>query len=93
MARLFGTDHSAQSLAERAGGMTQVGGVRLVAHDDGASQGVRIPQFKTGFGLAFSVAVDCATDITSLSHNGRPIGWHSPASRFAPHNGSNKESA
>lgn len=78
MIRLYGTDHTAQSLAERSGSLAQFGGVRLVTLGDGVERGLRVLQFDTGAGLRFDVLVDRAMDIASLTHNGRAIGWHSP---------------
>jgi hypothetical protein len=79
MSQLFGTDHSATSLAAYTGRLSQVGGVRLCTLEDGAGRGVRMLDFDTGSGLRFSLAVDRALDIAELSHNGRAIGWHAPA--------------
>ncbi len=77
MATVFGVDHDARSLAERCGGLAQVGGIRLVTLGDGAGRGVRLLEVTTGSGLAFSIMVDRAMDIADLSHSGRGIGWRS----------------
>jgi len=78
MARLYGKSQNAASLAERAGSLTQFGGVRLVTLGDGVERGIRVLEFRTGSGMCFSVLVDRAMDIADLSHNGRAVGWHSP---------------
>lgn len=78
MTVLYGKSHRAVALAERAGSLSQFGGVRLVSLDDGVERGIRMLQFNTGSGLYFSVLVDRAMDIAEVSHNGRAIGWHSP---------------
>ncbi len=75
---LYGQKIEAAALAERAGSLSQFGGVRLAALEDGAARGVRVLDFKTGSGLRFSVLVDRAMDISVLSHKGRAIGWQSP---------------
>ena len=78
MARLYDSDHSAASLAQRTGNMAAFGGVRLSVLDNGAGRGLRVLDFHTGSGLHFSVLVDRAMDISEVSHKGRAIGWHSP---------------
>ncbi len=78
MAELYGTTITAAALAERAGSLSQFGGVRLVTLGDGVERGLRLLQFSTGSGLCFSVMLDRAMDIAEVSHKGRAIGWHSP---------------
>lgn len=78
MTELYGRPADAASLGQRAGSLTQFGGVRLVTLGDGVERGIRMLEFRTGSGLAFSVLVDRAMDIGDLSHNGRALGWHSP---------------
>ena len=84
MAKLFGQTLDAKALAERAGSLTQFGGVRLVTLADGAERGIRALEFRSGTGLQFTVLVDRAMDIADLSHNGRAIGWHSPTGFRSP---------
>jgi hypothetical protein len=78
MVELYGKYQDATTLAERAGSLSQFGGVRLVTLGDGVERGIRVLQFNTGSGLNFTVLVDRAMDIGDMSHNGRAIGWHSP---------------
>ena len=78
MPMMYGKPHGSAALAERAGSLSQFGGVRLVTFGDGVERGMRMLQFNTGSGLCFSVLVDRAMDISEVSHNGRAIGWHSP---------------
>lgn len=78
MTVLYGQSFDAAALAQRAGALSQFGGVRLVTLGDGVERGMRLLAFNTGSGLCFSVLVDRAMDIAELSHKGRPIGWHSP---------------
>ena len=78
MTMMYGKPLSPAALAERAGNLSQFGGVRLVTLGDGVERGMRMLQFNTGSGLCFSVLVDRAMDIAEVSHNGRAIGWHSP---------------
>lgn len=78
LAELYGRHETAATLAARAGNLSQFAGVRLVTLADGAERGIRLLEFRTGSGLAFTVMVDRALDIAELAHNGRAIGWHSP---------------
>lgn len=78
MTELFGMPVDRARLMSRAGSLAQFGGVRLVTCSDGLERGIRLLEFRTGTGLAFSVMVDRAMDIADLSHAGRAIGWHSP---------------
>lgn len=79
MVELFGQALSARQVAERAGMLSQFAGVRLMTLGDGVERGIRLLEFRTGSGLRFTVLVDRAMDIADCEHQGRPIGWHSPA--------------
>lgn len=79
MARLYGGDVSKRHIAERSGALSQFAGVRLMTLGDGVERGVRMLQFRTGSGLAFTVLVDRAMDIAECDHSGRAVGWHSPS--------------
>ncbi len=84
MARLYGQDLSRSQIAARAGTLGQFAGVRLMTLGDGLERGIRLLEFRTGSGLRFSVLVDRAMDIAEVDHNGRAVGWHSPAGFRAP---------
>jgi Domain of unknown function (DUF4432) len=90
---LYDRPLSRADLALRSGSLTQFAGVRLVTLGDGAERGMRMLEFRTGSGLAFSVLVDRAMDISELSHSGRAIGWHSPTGFVHPglHDGESEE--
>jgi hypothetical protein len=79
MVDLFGQTLSRRDVAERAGMLDQFAGVRLMTLGDGLERGIRMLEFRTGSGLRFTVLVDRAMDIADCEHNGRAIGWHSPA--------------
>lgn len=79
MVELFGQQLTRRDIAERAGMLSQFAGVRLVTLGDGVERGIRMLEFRTGSGLRFTVLVDRAMDIADCEHNGRAIGWHSPA--------------
>jgi hypothetical protein len=76
---LYGQTLSARQIAERAGMLSQFAGVRLTTLGDGVERGIRMLEFRTGSGLRFTVLVDRAMDIADCEHNGRAVGWHSPA--------------
>ena len=78
MVRLNGTDMTRAALAARSGGLSAVGGVRLMELSDGLERGIRMLEFRTGSGLRFTVLIDRAMDIAEVEHKGRSIGWHSP---------------
>lgn len=79
MVKLFGRDMTRRQLSERAGMLSQFAGVRLMELGDGVERGIRMLEFRTGSGLRFTVLVDRALDIADCEHNGRAIGWNSPA--------------
>lgn len=79
MVELYGKTFSRRSLRERAGGMAQFAGVRLMELSDGVERGIRMLEFRTGSGLRFTALVDRALDIADCEHKGRAIGWHSPS--------------
>jgi len=79
MPELYGRGYTRRQIAEHAGALSQFAGVRLMTLGDGAERGIRMLEFRTGSGLRFTVLVDRAFDIGDCEHNGRAIGWHSPA--------------
>lgn len=76
---LYDTELSRADLLARAGTLSQFAGVRLVTLSDGVERGVRLLEFRTGSGLAFTVAVDRGLDIIEMEHRSLPLGWQSPA--------------
>jgi hypothetical protein len=79
MVELFGRPMSRLDIARHAGALSQFAGVRLMTLGDGLERGIRLLEFRTGTGLRFTVLVDRAMDIADCEHQGRAIGWHSPA--------------
>ena len=77
--RLNGRDYSRREIAAHAGDLSQFAGVRLMELADGRERGIRMLEFRSGSGLRFTVLIDRAMDIADCEHNGRAIGWHSPA--------------
>lgn len=79
MVELFGKSLTRRQVEERAGGMSQFAGVRLMTLGDGLERGIRMLEFRTGSGLVFNVLVDRAMDIGDCVYKGLAIGWNSPA--------------
>src|SRR5581483_1096030 len=79
MAELYGQSLTRRQIAERSGMLSQFAGVRLMTLGDGLERGIRMLEFRTGSGLRFTVLVDRSLDIADCEHQGRAIGWNSPA--------------
>ncbi|MEQ1770700.1 MAG: aldose 1-epimerase family protein [Devosia sp.] len=79
MVDLYDQSLSRRDIAERAGMLSAFAGVRLMTLGDGVERGIGMLEFRTGSGLRFTVLVDRAMDIADCEHNGRAVGWHSPA--------------
>jgi hypothetical protein len=79
MPKLYGRSFIRRDLAAHSGALSQFAGVRLLTLGDGVERDVRMLEFRTGSGLRFTVLIDRAFDIAECEHNGRAIGWHSPA--------------
>src|SRR5690349_17894702 len=48
MPALFGKQYTRQELLRRVGHLSQIGGVQLLANEDGPARGVRLLEFRTG---------------------------------------------
>jgi uncharacterized protein DUF4432 len=79
MVKLYGKDLTRQEASSLSGSLGHAAGVRLMELGDGLERGIRMLEFRSGSGLRFTVLVDRAMDIADCEHNGRAIGWHSPA--------------
>lgn len=84
MATLYGKAWTRGELLQYASDVSQLGGVRLLALDDGCARGLRVAQFRTGSGLAFDVLLDRGMDVGIAEHNGRPVGWRSAVGERHP---------
>ena len=78
MPRLFGKSITQADLRARVGNMSQLCGVRLAALADGAEEGVRVAEVRTGSGLDFTVVLSRGMDIATADWCGRSLSWHSP---------------
>lgn len=79
MVKLYGKNLTRAEAEALSGSLGHAAGVRLMTLDDGLERGNRMLEFRTGTGLRFTLLVDRAMDIADCEHNGRGIGWHSPA--------------
>ncbi|HZS87998.1 MAG TPA: DUF4432 family protein [Chloroflexota bacterium] len=78
MPSLFGRHYSRAELLRRVGHLSQVGGVQLLAFEDGPSRGVRVLEFRTGTGFVFKVAVDRGMDVGYCEYRGASLAWIPP---------------
>lgn len=77
MSELFGKSFSRTELLSRVGSIRQLADVRLAELGDGPGRGVRIADFNTGAGLAFTVLIDRGLDIHAATYKGIPLAFHS----------------
>ncbi len=89
MPPLFGRNIGKNDLLIRTGDLSQVAGIRMMTLADGAEQGVRIADVRTGSGLRFQVTLDRGMDLSVAEYRGVPLAFRSPAgdvhpSRFEP---------
>jgi hypothetical protein len=78
MVELFGRQWTRGEVERRVGHLAQIGGVRLIASDNGPSRGVRYLEFRTGTGFAFEVAVDRGMDVGRCDYRGASVAWIPP---------------
>lgn len=84
MATLFGTSYTRADLLQHVGDISQLAGVRLGELGDGFERGVRVADFRTGSGLAFTVLLDRGMDIGWASFGGASLSWRSPTTAAGP---------
>ncbi|NIR51463.1 aldose 1-epimerase family protein [candidate division KSB1 bacterium] len=78
MCKLFGENWKREHLLRHVGDIRQIADVRLSELSDGPGRGVRIADFKTGSGFAFTVLIDRGMDIGEATYNGIPLAFRSP---------------
>jgi galactose mutarotase-like enzyme len=81
---LFDRSFSRAQLLDRTGDISQFGSIRLGELVDGFERGVRIADFTTGTGLAFTVHIDRGLDIGATSFRGVPLAFRSNAPAAHP---------
>jgi hypothetical protein len=72
---LFGKHYSRGELMRRVGHISQIGGVQLLASEDGVSRGVRYLEFRTGTGFHFKVAIERGMDVGYCEYRGQSLAW------------------
>lgn len=82
--KVFQTDISRSELLRRVGNLAQIGGVELLAHEQGYARGTRFLDFRTGSGFRFSVQVDRGMDPGYAEFGGASLAWLPPKLFPAP---------
>lgn len=78
MAYLFDRKWTRTELLNQLGDLSQLAGVKLGEWSDGSERGLRVADFRSGSGLAFTVLCDRGMDIGPASYKGLPLAWVSP---------------
>jgi hypothetical protein len=78
MPHLYNRWWSRAELLRHVGHLSQVGGVQLLAAENGPPRGVRLLEFRTGTGFAFKVAVERGMDVGYCEYQGASLGWIPP---------------
>jgi len=84
MPSLFGQWYTREQLLRRVGHISQVGGVQLLAAEDGPARGVRQLEFRTGSGLVFKVGVERGLDVGYCEYRGHSLAWIPPTKLPGP---------
>ena len=84
MVTLFGRSWTKDEIMRRVGSLSQVGGVRVSALEDGATRGVRVAEVETGSGLSFVVLLDRGMDIGACKYRGAALAWESTVGPVHP---------
>ena len=73
--QINGREYSQRELLRRVGNVSQVGGVRLLQHEEGHARGTREIEFRTGSGLRFTVGPDRGFDVAFAEFRGIGLCW------------------
>lgn len=84
MPNLFNRKYSRAELLLRVGHISQVGGVQLLAAENGPSRGVRLLEFRTGTGFSFKVGVERGMDVGYCEYQGASLAWIPPTQLAGP---------
>ncbi len=84
MATLFGKTWTRAELLRHTGDIRQIADVRLSELSDGPGRGVRLADFRTGSGFAFTVLLDRGLDIHHAGYRGMPLAWQSAGGITSP---------
>ncbi len=78
MPKLFNQDYSRAELLRRVGHIYQIGGVQLLAAEDGPARGVRRLEFRTGTGFCFEISIERGLDVGYCEYRGASLAWIPP---------------
>lgn len=84
MVTLFGRSWMRDEILRHVGSLSQVGGVRVSELQEGGARGVRVADFETGSGLAFTVLLDRGMDIGAAKYRGASLAWESATGPVHP---------
>ncbi len=85
MPSLFNKNWTRAELLRSIGDIRQLAEARLCELIDGPGRGVRLAEFKTGSGFAFSVLLDRGLDIHEASYKGVSLAWQSAGGITSPY--------
>jgi len=84
MATLYGREYSRAEIESKVGDIAQIAGVRLGELGDGRERGVRVADFRTGSGFAFTVHIDRGLDIGAAEYAGAALAHRTAAGVVGP---------
>jgi hypothetical protein len=73
--RINDQDLSRREVLRRVGSLAQLGGVQLMAYEEGHARGTRALEFRTGSGFRFVVEPDRGFDVGFAEHQGTGLCW------------------
>jgi Domain of unknown function (DUF4432) len=73
--RIGERDYGRTDLLRRVGSLAQVGGIQLMAYEEGHARGTRALEFRTGSGLRFVVEPDRGFDVGFAEFGGTGLCW------------------
>src|SRR5215211_6244033 len=78
MVVLFNRRWTRAELLRHVGHISQLGGVQLLAAENGPPRGVRLLEFRTGTGFTFKVSVERGMDVGYCEYQGASLAWIPP---------------
>ena len=78
MPELFNRRWTRAELLRHVGHISQLGGIQLLAAENGPPRGVRLLEFRTGTGFTFKVAVERGMDVGYCEYRGASLAWIPP---------------
>lgn len=84
MIKLYGREYNRLQLLRHVGDISQLAGVKQYQLTSGNEKGVDAVDFRTGYGLNFTVLPDRGLDISYAEYKGIPLCWRSSTGDVAP---------